>query len=83
MTKKGLEKQKFKKWWGGVMFSKWLGAFKLGAVVPLRTMLMGFLDLPSFFVLVILWKWDDITRQMIDELPSTKLTNFWCPGCRC
>ena len=38
------------------MFSKWLGAFKLGAVVPLRTMLMGFLDLPSFFVLVILWK---------------------------
>ena len=58
------------------MFSKWLGALKLGAVVPLRTMLMGFLDLPSFFVLVILWKRDDITRQMIDELPSTKLTNF-------
>ena len=38
------------------MFSKWLGGLKLGSVVPLRTMLMGFLDLPSCFVLVILWK---------------------------
>ena len=61
---------------GGGMLGKGVGALKVGAMIPLRTMLMGFLGLNSFYVLVILQKLDNITRQIVDEIARTKKTNF-------